>query len=647
MGEASHQTGWCLAYGVVVHASEDGLVVEGDRIQRVRLHDAELEARIVDALKRSGDLGALSTDASNKRLSLAVERLRAVGAIVPVRAQLTMIDLLGIDARVRAKSVVRAETAADIAPSDLTLLVGRRTDAALGECIARCHAIGNEALVVWTSPGEVIAVIDDPKTAPCALCALGFDGRAPRLSADLPFRKLASVASDHDGVERLFASSVVSRYASATSPLAPGRASVWDVRNGTASLHDFPRHPACACRERKASASCRPTPTDWDALERARFRPVTPLTDAGLLAHVAYRGARSPWPLTQSTFGIAIAEGDGRRERAIAEGIERFAMLHAPADERPRARRDLDEEALSSADIASLLFRDDEYRVGGFRFPRFDDTIALEWSRATRASSGEHVLVPTSLAGRPSEASVRLVDGTSNGYAAHHSRDEAKQRALLEVIERDALLLRWYTSDTLARVVDVDAPNEVIVMLATADIDLPVVVAAACLPEGSLRIGSAAAPTFDIALRRALSELDGQMMGAPIVTRPDLARTDRGFGPRDHLAHYSGDNGRALLDAWMHVEEIVSARELRDRWSEVSRPLDRMVEAVSAVGLDVLFVDRSLPDLFGDDWFVVRALVPGAVEMSWGMAYRRLASPRIANRLANGSVLSSCPHPYA
>lgn len=647
MGETSRQTGWCLAYGVVIHATDDGLVVEGDKIRRVRLHDARLERRVVTVLEGSGDLAELVPELPPEDLGRAVEQLKAVGAIVPIRERITVVDRLAIDLRLRASAVVLAESALAIERSDLTVLAARREDAMLGECIARCHEVGNVALVLWTSPGEVIAVLDDPSTAPCALCALRFDGRAARLSADMPFKKITTARSDHDAIERMVASSLVARYAADLSPLAAGNASVWDLRSASAATHEFRAHPACNCAGRGRQTIAPMPAVDWHLLERARFRPVTPLTEGGRIAHAAYRGAREPWPLTQGTFGIAIAAGEAHRERAVGEAIERFSMLHAPPAFRMRSRRDVDAPTLSREEIASLLYRHEEYRLACFRFRPFDDDLPLDWSWAVRAGTNEKLLVPTSLVGRPSHASNRLTDGTSNGYAAHPSEDEARLRALLEVVERDAILLRWYTDQELTRVTDAGAPANTVVLLATADVDLPVVVAAACLPEGSLRIGSAAAPSFDVALRRAVSELDGQLMGAPVGPAPDLARADCGFGPRDHVAYYGGETGRALLERWKKTSIAVSADELRPRWPAMNATAATAVAAVRAAGLDVLFVDRSLPDLFGEGWHVARALVPGAVEMSWGMAYRRLASPRIAKLLASGAGLSSCPHPYA
>ncbi|MFO0739606.1 MAG: YcaO-like family protein [Labilithrix sp.] len=320
-------------------------------------------------------------------------------------------------------------------------------------------------------------------------------------------------------------------------------------------------------------------------------------------------------------------------------------MFHAPPAVRRCARRDLAAEALSSREIESLLFTDAEYGALAFRFPRFSDDLLLDWSWGVRASSGERVLVPTSLVGRPPAKGLRLADATSNGCAAHRSPDAAKAGALLEVIERDALLMNWYLGNDLERI-DTSVRGA-IVLVASSDVGLPVVVGARLTDDG-LRLGTAAALSFEDALDHALDELEGQVGPLTSDGSVDLWRHDRGYGPADHLAHYSGEHGRALFERWTTSEPGHTVAALRERWPSSDAPvLPQLLVALEAAGLDVVFVERSLPEVFGPDWTVIRAIVPEAVEMSWGMRYRRTASQRIAEQLASGAVLSSSPHPYA
>ncbi len=650
-GDSSRRSGWCLAYGVVLHATDDGLIVEGEKVVRVRLRDPRVERLLVEALAASRDLEDLAGEIGEAALASAIAQLCDLGALAPIRERVTIVDRVGLSIDVRAKHVAWVETPGGIVDGELAIVVAPRDDAMLGECLERCDALHLPTLVVWTCPGEVIALLDDPSTAPCARCALFFDARAPVLSARIPGDGLASATSEHARIERAFAATVIARYAAPLALPEPGVASVWNLHRGSAGSHRFARQPGCTCSRRERRKAPRPVTMSWPELEDARFTPVIPLSRAGGVARAAYRGARGPWPLSPDSFGIAIAAGPDAPERAIGEAIERFAMLHAPADMLARARRDLEGPVLDDAEIASLLFRDDERALAGFRFPAFTEHVELDWSWAIRASSGVRLLVPTSLVGRPPRGGTRLVDATSNGYACHRSEEKARLAALLEIVERDALLLRWYTGQDLTRIEAVDAPDDAVVLLATVDIDLPVVLAAASLADGSLRTGSAAAPSFDVALARALGELEGQMSGpAAIGATPDLTLPRRGYGPSDHSGFYRGRAGTSVLERWRSCAKTISAGALRARWPALgdrSPSLEAVLDEVSSAGLDVLFVDRSLPELFGDGWRVARALVPGSVEMSWGMPYRRLASPRIARALTSGAQLSPCPHPYA
>jgi thiazole/oxazole-forming peptide maturase SagD family component len=653
-GDTSPLAGWCLAYGVVLHATDDGLVVESDKIRRVRLRDPRLERMLVEALEANRDLADLAREHDPHVVVRALDCLRDIGAVIRLPERVVIIDRLGIGRgfEPRARRVFRAETPLELAASDFAVLIARRDDVFLGEALDRCHLLAIPALVVWASSAEIVAVHDDARTSPCARCALLFDARAPAERVVLPATKIATANGGQLRVAQAFAAAVAARF-SAPGSLPVGHASVWNLDKGISGGHAFLRHPSCPCASRTIRREPTEAPcTSWDELARARFSAVVPLGERGAIARATYRGGRSPWPLSQESFGVAIAAGPFSRERAVAEGIERFAMLHAPPDMRGRARQTLEAPAIDLDAIAALTFRHDERSADGFRFPEMSDALVLDWSWAVRASTDERVLVPTSLVGRPSKGSARLVDATSNGYACHPDLDEAKLRALLEVIERDALLASWYAGLELALVADANAPAGAVVFVATQDIDLPVVLVASCLTDGSLRIGSAAGTSFDIALTRALFELQGQLMVPPSTREaaPDLDRGDRGYGPRDHVAFYAGARGHAVLDRWKNAARHANLGEMQRRWPDedplAKHALGAAVDVLRRADLDVLFVDRSLPELFGPHCHVARALVPGAVEMSWGMTYRRLASPRITRWVAGGAELSTWPHPF-
>ena len=387
-GDTSPLAGWCLAYGVVLHATDDGLVVESDKVHRVRLRDPRLERLLVEALEAKRDFADLAREIDPAAVARALECLRDIGALIQLPERVVVIDRLGVGGgfEPRARRVFRAETPLELAASDFAVLIARRDDAFLGEALDRCHLLAIPALVVWASSAEIVAVHDDAKTSPCARCALLFDARASAERVALPATTIATASGDQLRVAQSFAAAVAARF-SAPGSLPVGRASVWNLDSGVSGTHTFLRHPSCACASRTTQLEpAEPSCSSWDELVGARFSAVVPLGEKVSIARASYRGARSPWPLSQESFGVAIAAGPFSRERAVAEGVERFAMLHAPPDIRGRARQTLDAPALDLDAVAALTFRSDERSADGFRFPEMTDVLALDWTWAVRAS---------------------------------------------------------------------------------------------------------------------------------------------------------------------------------------------------------------------------------------------------------------------
>ena len=63
--------------------------------------------------------------------------------------------------------------------------------------------------------------------------------------------------------------------------------------------------------------------------------------------------------------------------RALAEGIERFCMLHAPPDVRATPALALESARLDDEAIDALLFRSEERVSPGFPFPGYAPSLAL------------------------------------------------------------------------------------------------------------------------------------------------------------------------------------------------------------------------------------------------------------------------------
>jgi len=233
-------------------------------------------------------------------------------------------------------------------------------------------------------------------------------------------------------------------------------------------------------------------------------------------------------------------------------------------------------ENLTSRGIRALgpddvpLFAPEQYASEGFDYQPFRPDSFLAWIEGRDLLNGEPVLVPAQLVllyqrVNPREAPIGYA--TTAGFAFHPSRRRALLHGLYEVMERDALNLRWYARLAPPRV-DVDVPEVMsthfgVGMLRTStpyvaeprvfllSLDMPVPVLAAIAFDGSRaeRIflgGSGGASTRVAALAQALSELGQLQTGfrfedpfgrAPIYADTPLSELEEFFDAPLYYGH--------------------------------------------------------------------------------------------------------------
>jgi thiazole/oxazole-forming peptide maturase SagD family component len=191
-----------------------------------------------------------------------------------------------------------------------------------------------------------------------------------------------------------------------------------------------------------------------EALERALVGRRKPLRDVYLS-----RGRR---PGNASTFVVATARLHGRRAaatgrapswrvaklKALAEGFEWWASGQVRVDVEASGR-ELSERGLAWLDprvIAPLTA--EQYACRPTLQP-FNDADPWQWVTGRHLDGHGQVLVPIDLAFFPLDTTPwtrkRVVAANSSGVAAHTTAAHATELALLELIERDALMRTWFS----------------------------------------------------------------------------------------------------------------------------------------------------------------------------------------------------------
>lgn len=484
--------------------------------------------------------------------------------------------------------------------------------------------------------------------------------------------------------------------------------------DATVNSYRFLRHPACPRCSRPA-----PDRSTASRLDLGQVQPapagtlrVQPLDTESWLPRVAdprhgpvaltYRDERSPLSLVTAEL---VAPGSRMREHgygrgtdfaasvgpALLEGVERvLGARRAPGvPVRVASARELGAEAVH---LASIGLHEPEAWESGVLQEWTPDTVTT-WVRAWSAVTARPVWVPEQVAyWRAPHGQGRFVYESSNGCAVGGSLEEAALHAYYEVVERDAFLLTWYSRTQLRRVEGVDRDPQVghvmdrleaeglgvQVLDMTTDHEVPTALAVITAPDRlatedlfpSLSLASAAHADGRRAVRTALEEAATNVLMyrrwtelRPSVSmrrcRQMLDHFDQVEVLEDHTGLHSLPEARPLNEFLRSAAGVVTMEQFCGRpvADDVAEQLAGHVQRLRTLGTDLVVVDQT------DDTFTaeipvhaVKAIVPGAVPMTFGHRHRRLRGlPRLrrATELIRGGVpwhapgeIVPTPHPF-
>ena len=258
-----------------------------------------------------------------------------------------------------------------------------------------------------------------------------------------------------------------------------------------------------------------------------------------------------------------------------------------------------------------------------------------------------------------------IAPGSSNGLALALSREEATLGGLLELIERDAIMLTWanrlafprldWSSDrTLAKR---DERHFAPTGLSYGAIDMSaffgVPTALGLLrgaPNGSVRfgIGAASAPSMAEACEKALREcfqtqpaLKADLRNQPERSfRPDFNDIEE---PADHVYFYAKSENQAQLDFLDSSEQVQDIRGVPDlEGDNPATRIEAITRRLAARGASAYAVDVTSPDVEEAGLRVVHVLSPELQPIDFAHRWRFLGGRRLYEA-AHGIGLRDSP----
>jgi ribosomal protein S12 methylthiotransferase accessory factor len=389
----------------------------------------------------------------------------------------------------------------------------------------------------------------------------------------------------------------------------------------------------------------------------------------------------------EPAMGRALTYRDSRAI-AILEGLERYCGMHCGGN-RTRVRASFADVADRAIYPPSLgIHPPESYASEQFPFQEFATDVVIDWVEAYSFGREAAALVPERVAfwGPRIDGEVAFLYETSNGCALGSCTEEAILHGLRELIERDSFLLTWYRQLELP---EIDLRNEV-------DTELR-----AMLGKSELFTGftfRAFVSTMEYGMPSTWIVAEGQDPNGPAVLAGAGAHPDPreatlgGISELTKLAlaikHYYSERrseGLQMLDDPFLVQKLEHhplvncLPEARSRFSflldrrtdpiplasipssacltssDLRGDLALAVRGLLDVGLDVIALDQTMPELAQSGLVCVKVIVPGLLPMTFGHINRRTENlPRLTggtvlpykSALPADTKLGQHPHPF-
>ena len=384
--------------------------------------------------------------------------------------------------------------------------------------------------------------------------------------------------------------------------------------------------------------------------------------------------AKTTGAATVEYAGSAQADIERARAASIGEAVERYSATFIPDGLTTASAAELGERAVSPESFA--LFHERQH-VRRFPFARFTRSTRLSFVEGFSLADGRPAYLPAQLVylhyGR-SEPPIGYP--TSNGLACGPTLAEAVLAGLLELVERDAMMLVWANRLSLPRLTWHDDPPirsldeqafaptglRYTAIDTSVFFDVPAaigVVHGAAGDPAAIGLGGGCAPTMTNAWRTCVAEafaVHRWLRGLLAQARPPLERVEDVRTLEDHTL-FHGTPGRAAALTFLEGSpDERSTSDVPDVAGDTPGEIvAELVLRLGERGVSAYAVDVTSPDIEELGLKVARVVAPqlcaldvfgGAQYRGGERLYRASFDAGLLDRPLTYDDLNPLPHPY-
>ncbi|HET9243500.1 MAG TPA: YcaO-like family protein [Gaiella sp.] len=403
-------------------------------------------------------------------------------------------------------------------------------------------------------------------------------------------------------------------------------------------------------------------------------------TDEAPLPHCAYVLGSATRVLGAPTveYGSgAHPDPSQARAAALGEALERYSGVFLPAERLRRATvRQLGDAAVSPSRFA--LFHPSQFEIPRFPLVPFTDDTLTTFVEGVDLRDGSSTWLPADMVymTRPRPAPPPISYSTSNGLACGPSFEEATLGALLELVERDAVMLAWKCRLSLPLLEWSDdreltalerrffAPSGLCygVIDGSSFLNVPIAISVLHGPRGSgaaLCVGAGAAARIQEAWLKALAESFGvyRWLRSPVARNtepPDSPDAVESFD--DHMRFYADDERAALASFLVASAERRPTHTIPPLEGATPRAqIEAIVGRLADHGISAFVVDVTAPDVRELGVSVARVVSPELCGLDVSHRARFLGGERLTRAAYDAGLLAEplaledlnpLPHPF-
>ena len=337
----------------------------------------------------------------------------------------------------------------------------------------------------------------------------------------------------------------------------------------------------------------------------------------------------------------------------LAEALERYCISYIPACEIVKKPKKELKQNETFDDFATYSF--EQYENFSLFLNPYTDTI--EWTKIYSIyDRKKYKYWPASLIYLPFDLNKPVAETTSTGMAAGFDIDDCIESGLLELIERDALMINFMQRlnppeidiETIKGINQeliskIKEEYNIKIYKLYSDIDVPIYLAIIFKlhkKKYHYGIGACASLDSDYAINKALKEcLFTYFYSLNImdVRQSDSKKIKTLY---EHFLYYQGDNFKSLL---FDSKKIKYKKKLVT-FKEVLNSLDEN-------GIEVYYKELTTDDIVNTNIKVVKVVAPTLIDLNKSHIYPRLGAKRFFEvpkklDLKYNNTLTNMPHPF-